>query len=1261
MFEITPDDIAGLNDTDLRALVGQLCETEVRSLGLSASFVTWGGDQNADDGGVDVDVALPGTPINGFIPRPVTGFQVKKMKMPPGKIREEMRPEGAIRPAIQELADHGGAYIIVSSESATRRMLRDRLDAMKEAVRDVPNANTLKVDFYDRGRMASWVRDHEGLVPWIREKIGKAIPGWHSYGAWAYPAEGVKSEYLLDTGLRLRTGRKEESGQGLDANQGLQQIRVLLNQPGSVARLVGLSGVGKTRFLQALFDGRVGENAIDPSLAVYTNVAEDPDPQPTALANDLIAAGKRQILVIDNCTPELHRLLSDVCRSQGSKLSLISVEYDVRDDQPEGTEVFRLEPSSVDLIEKLIRHRFPDLSVVNARTVAEHSGGNARMAIAIAGTIGKNETISGLNDHELFRRLFQQGHAEDDSLLQAAQALSLVYSFQGEDISNNDGAELVRLGALVGKSAQEMFRHVAELYRRDLVQRRGGYRAVLPHALANHLAKRALQNIPLSVIEEQLVNGAPARLLRSFSRRLGYLSDSAEAAKIVNGWLAPQGLLGEAGNFNDLGKAMFENIAPVAPEAALTAIERALLGPAAAEVFPRCTHYIRLLRQLAYDAGLFERCLTLILQFAASDEKEARDIFPPFFYLYLSGTRATLEQRQAFLRPLLESPAPLRHRLGVEGLKATIEAWHFNSSNSFEFGARSRDPGYWPATTAEARAWYRDALKFAGEIAVSDLPAAADVRTAIADQLRGLWTVAHLSDEVEQVCRAISAKHFWHEGWIALREIQNYDFAGFAPEVLSRLLSLEKLLRPIDLVQQVRAIVLSRRPHDLGDFDGSGDIHERIERANTTVLSLGKQVALDEMAFGELLGELVVHTQSNQHMWILGQGLAEGSTDPHAAWNRVRLQLAAMPEDKRNPVVLRGYIQGLQAKNPETVNDLLEGAVEDEVLGPYYPMLETAARIDGRGVSRLMRSLVHGKAHMEMYKSLAYGRAADPIPPRDLKALVENIASTPEGFDAAVEILHMRLHSEKDWEGGFCHDTLEAGRQLMRQAAFDGRDQREDYRLGEIAKACFAGPAGAAPVLEICRKVKEAVERRDTHPYYHDDLMVSLFTVQPRACLDGLCADAGPELQRGMKIIDDIGRFKTGLLELVPEDVLLAWCDEAPATRYPPVAGSIPFAAKTADGHPREWTKLALRLLEKAPDRVAVLKRFIAEFRGQGGFGSPVAEIEANAKLLDKLENHPDPSVSAFVAEEKARLARQIDVERQLENSAERVASQSFE
>jgi hypothetical protein len=59
MFEITADDIAQLNDEDLRSLVALLCEWEMRTRGLPVSAVTWGGSQNAPDGGIDVRVALP--------------------------------------------------------------------------------------------------------------------------------------------------------------------------------------------------------------------------------------------------------------------------------------------------------------------------------------------------------------------------------------------------------------------------------------------------------------------------------------------------------------------------------------------------------------------------------------------------------------------------------------------------------------------------------------------------------------------------------------------------------------------------------------------------------------------------------------------------------------------------------------------------------------------------------------------------------------------------------------------------------------------------------------------------------------------------------------------------------------------------------------------------------------------------------------------------------------------------------------------------
>src|ERR1700685_321545 len=109
MLEITPDDVALLNDTDLRTLIGLLCESELRSRGLSAAAVTWSGDQNAADGGLDVRVALAeGETIEGFAPRPQTGFRVKKSDMPRARILNGMRLEGVLRPIVRGLMNRSG-------------------------------------------------------------------------------------------------------------------------------------------------------------------------------------------------------------------------------------------------------------------------------------------------------------------------------------------------------------------------------------------------------------------------------------------------------------------------------------------------------------------------------------------------------------------------------------------------------------------------------------------------------------------------------------------------------------------------------------------------------------------------------------------------------------------------------------------------------------------------------------------------------------------------------------------------------------------------------------------------------------------------------------------------------------------------------------------------------------------------------------------------------------------------------------------------
>ena len=194
------------------------------------------------------------------------------------------------------------------------------------------------------------------------------------YEAWAFSPEGLSDTYLTEDHARLHVGTTDEKG--LPVVVGIQRIRDCLRVPHGVVRLVGLSGVGKTRLVQALFDSRVGEESLDPTLASYTDMADEPDPQPTGMALDLIATRARAILVIDNCPPDLHQRLSERCRAPESTLSVITIEYDIQDDQAEGTDVFRLEPSSAELIRQLIRRRYKDISQIDAQTIADFSGGN---------------------------------------------------------------------------------------------------------------------------------------------------------------------------------------------------------------------------------------------------------------------------------------------------------------------------------------------------------------------------------------------------------------------------------------------------------------------------------------------------------------------------------------------------------------------------------------------------------------------------------------------------------------------------------------------------------------------------------------------------------------------------------------------------------------------------------------------------------------------------------------------------------------------
>ena len=267
-FELSASDISALGDGDLRELVGRLCEAEMQQQGLSTSGVLWGGAQEAADGGLDVSVtAVIGLKNPDYVPKANTGFQVKKHKMSKAACAKEMLDKGEVKPIIAELASKQGAYIIVSGENdCTDKMLKDRLDGMKSAVNSLENKDDLKVDFYGRDRIAAWLRKHPGVSLWARHKLGNALSGWQPFGRWAATPKALDDALLTDDHPCV-FNVNSTSKAPITLLDGIKLVRAKLSSGGSVVRITGLSGVGKSRFAQALFEEAVGEDPLPKSSA----------------------------------------------------------------------------------------------------------------------------------------------------------------------------------------------------------------------------------------------------------------------------------------------------------------------------------------------------------------------------------------------------------------------------------------------------------------------------------------------------------------------------------------------------------------------------------------------------------------------------------------------------------------------------------------------------------------------------------------------------------------------------------------------------------------------------------------------------------------------------------------------------------------------------------------------------------------------------------------------------------------------------------
>jgi hypothetical protein len=423
------------------------------------------------------------------------------------------------------------------------------------------------------------------------------------------------------------------------------------------------------------------------------------------------------------------------------------------------------------------------------------------------------------------------------------------------------------------------------------------------------------------------------------------------------------------------------------------------------------------------------------------------------------------------------------------------------------------------------------------------------------------------------------------------------------------------------------------------------------ERASELAQEIGVALAVDSSVRQLFLPELIADDRA-QRPFECGRGLAEGADNLAAMWDELVAAYRRAGANNRNATLLGGFAYEAHKINEAFCEEVLELAVNDPDLAPTLPYLQARVAIDEGGIARLRRALAGGSAPADRFAYIANGVVRD-APPIPLSELLVDLAKQPTGVEVAIDILHMRLYCDRQDRREIDPVLIHCGRDLLQRVDLPLRSMLRHSAMATVIKVCLAGSPAEKVARTVCRRLREALETYRVFAHDVNDVLVALLKAQPFVALDELLIPGPPEINRRLFEPDEAGNA----IEQVDATMLEAWADRGPAERYPLIGHCLSILQRKPTGEDANLSPIFMRLLDKAPDKIAFLGDFADRIHPRGWSGSLGNVLVRRKELLSSLGTHPDVNVRQWFTEMLVELDRWIDREHERERGQE----ESFE
>ncbi len=1251
-FEVSGEHVAVLTDRKLVLLMRKLINAEALSEGVAMDHIHVAANITAPDGGEDGRIQWSeGPDRTRFLPSRLCQFQMKATKLTPAEAGEDVIDSGGnVKSMVRDVLCNGGTYIVTCGRPYTYKEIGRRAAAIRKRLASAGMVvHESQIQFRDADQVADWVNLHPSVATWLLQETQPGLAGpFRDWTHWAGRHEYDSSLWIPDE--RLESFR--------------EKLRQLIIPPRGVARVVGLSGYGKSRLtLEALgpTEEEQQKRIWVRDLVLYAVEQEVGSERVMAIVQNLADSGLRAIVVVDRCPQENHQDLAAMVKRSSSQLSLVTIDHEVPrgENLPDDTLLVGEAPAAV--IEGILNAKAPKASDADRPRLVKLASGFPRLARLIGDAWQQDVSIASAPDKVLYNRILLSRGRSDEARVESSAMLIGAFGLVGAKESLDGDLDLVVPFAL-DLNVSALRTVIDDLVERGVAQMRGRLVALQPRPIALHLAERQWRLWDGAAWDRILFGSLPARLRKQAAQQLAMLNKLPVSARVAKHVCRPNGPVGSIEALCAEGNAeVISALAEIDSEAVVSLLERLLSG-ADLETLRAISgdarrHLVWALEKTAFMSGTFERGALLLFELALAENEtwgnNATGQFKALFPVLLGNTEGGPEDRLRLLDDLLGSQDNARLALAVNALLAGAKADSFTRTVGVEIhGGRPAMKPWSPKYWNEAWSYVRECANRLAELAARGDDIGAAARKGLAGQFR-TYVGRSLLDDVEQWVSTVSEAHaYWPEALTSLGDVLQYDRKGLEPDIVSRIERLVSHLSPRDLASRVRFLV-TEMPWDY-PIDEKLDFKERHKRQVEAIEKLAAELLTDERQLVPFFPELSI---GRHRMTVeFGRALVNKAKEPMALRAPIIDALLSTPAGERNYGLLTGFMAGLAKRAPHKFEEFKQEAAKSRDLAPVLAFSSSDAGLLPCDVELMCCSLKDGIMPAFAIRSWSGGGELSKQSPEVVAPLLDLLLASPSPlYSIGLELFGMYVFQNLARLENLRPQLRLAAGNLGNAEKHHGGSHMDEHHFSELMQWILAKGNKDRDACTIALDLAQhLVEDPNTlgQEYVRPQLPALLSTfahiVWP-IIGQAIVADKQKEWRLQLTLGDSFAfdNVKRPMVAHLPADMLFAWCHAHPDVAPAFVAGIVSVLThRDRSEPPPELDPLTRRLLDEFGDRDDVLRALNSNIHSFGWSGSRTSYYELYDEPLKSLADHRIGSVRRWTKKMLVAMHREIDAVR---------------